>query len=429
MKTKNKVSLIFSASLLVLSLPIILTSCSLFETNVKNPNKTPWDSNSPNNNDNINNDNSSSLNSPEVMDKMQFISERSFSLKFTSYTSKNIGYGTGWIFAKDNSNIDTYYIATNLHVASFIANSGKSSYQLIRNESLNTYQYRLSTNTTFNEIHFGQMLTNKNGDIYAGTTNANASLQETQYIQKVNINNVSVAYTTFDMFNNMQLFNKFNVYNDEYVKNATQDLAILKVDFSKREYINNFRTKTDVIKKSLDAYDRNPTKFAKNYDYRNDKITIAGFPADKGSGKWTSSINMISNDIFQGLQLDRSLWSAFIEKNLNMDDVKRNYSLLNNISYITDNYASQMNVSLQVLFNNLDLQGGSSGSMAINEKNEVVGIYWGSYNYSNGAKLGAIDVFKNDINYYSGNNENIILKGYDTILDFTKHIKNTNISY
>lgn len=429
MKTNKKIFLVFGISLVSLSIPFYLTSCSLFSNKIDDKINQPQDKPSEDNNlppsDIIN----PTISDYEKINNMQFISERTFSLKFTSYESRNVGYGTGWIFGKDMLESNSYYIATNLHVASFIANGGKQTYEPIYNENLNTYEYKLTNNTKFNEIQFGQIIDDSDkNNIVVGTTKTEGLINETKYLQKINLDYVSIAYTTFDMFNNMQLYNEYNVYNDSFIKNATQDLAILKIDFSKIEYVNYFYDKKiDFIKKSLEAYDKNPTRFAKSYDYKKDKITIAGFPANEGLGKWSSSRGLISNNIIQGLKINRSSWKSFINNDINIEDIKKNYALLNNISYASNNYASQINVSLQSLFSNLNLQGGSSGSMAINEKNEVVGIYWGAYNFSNGTTLGAIDLFKNNINYYS-NGKNIILMPYDTIFNFSEKIKNTNIN-
>lgn len=430
MKIKKSKILLFGIPLLMASIAMITTSCSLFNFGNPNDNTNNKPNVLPNGNDVNNSSNNPLLSTDyEKINHMQFISERSFSLKFISNQSNNVGYGTGWIFAKDNSKQESYYIATNLHVASFIANGGKQLYEPSFNRNLNNYQYKNITNVKYNEIHFGQMFTmNQSNNIVAGTTMLNGNLNDTIYNQKVNINDVSIAYTTFNMFNQMKLFNEYNIYNDNFINNATQDLAVLKIDFSKRQYINPFGilNKNDTIKKSLDAYDRNPTRFANSYNFSKDKITVAGFPANQGSGKWTSSLNNIStNNPFVGLSMNRSGWHDYISQNIPISEIKEKYALLNNIPYVANGYASQINVSLQALFNNLNLEGGSSGSMAINEKNEVIGIYWGGYTLSNNSMLGGVDLFKNN-NIYNRNNQ-IVLNKYDTLFDFKTKVLNSNI--
>lgn len=115
---KKTITLVFSIT--AISIPIILTSCSSStksQTDVGNGlfalptygNETTDYSKTPNP---IIRDNNY-----QAKDQIQFISERTFSLKMISRPDDNggrsVGYGTGWLFAKDlspNSNNLTYYL-------------------------------------------------------------------------------------------------------------------------------------------------------------------------------------------------------------------------------------------------------------------------------------------------------------------------------
>lgn len=449
----NKKTITFVLSSIAISIPIVLTSCSSSSWQDKTSkdnlfslptygNETPDYSKTPN---------PVKKNNQQKKDPIQFISERTFSLKMISHPDvdgrRSVGYGTGWLFAKDQSlstNNLTYYLATNLHVGSILFNSGKKAYEY----DPTTRQYSLKTNQVFDEIQFGQVVSPLNGqtsifknNYKVGTRSDKLDYSKTYYTQMVDKSGIEFSYLTFDMFNKMKIQDKFKVYNEDIISNATQDLAILKIDFSKRKDIrpNSILTGTDPILKALKAYDDDPTVFATS-EYTNSSndfnITVGGFPFTKGimpnsgDGAWTTSksINNLSYDekMF-GTNFNRQNWNHNLPLHeQDMEKIKKEYILDSNIPFITNDYASYMNTSLQVLFANLNLAGGSSGSMAINQDNEVIGIYWGIYTkntYMNGlVNYGVVDLFINE----SNNND---VQKYNTISDFATKVKNTNLHY
>lgn len=450
MKTKHKY--IGSTLLLTLSLsiPILATSCASTSNSFNNIDlyKLPNYKN-VNPDYNITPNPQSEIKKYESIDHTQFISERTFSLKMVSEPDLNgtrsIGYGTGWLFAKDTNSELTYYLATNLHVAGILFNSGKKAYEY------DGKTYKLKENKIFNEIQFGQVITESgtNNEYTVGTTESKLNYSKTYYTQKVEKEAIEFSYLTFDMFNKMNLVDKDKVYNEKIIKNATQDLAILKIDFSKRSYIDS-KSKlynTDPILKSLNAYNANPTRFAST-EYKNNSyiqgsnldITVGGFPYEEslfsrdGNGAWKTSNSFDDEITYNGQMLGSNFSKKNWKQNIatsDMDLIKRNYILQSNIPFITNDYASYVNTSLQALFKNLNLSGGSSGSMAINNRNEVIGIYWGTYNsYSNNDFqpniLGAIDLFvnSNDKTSYGGL---LGVSKYNTISDFVARVENTNL--
>lgn len=446
-------------SSLSLSFPFILSSCSINSGNNFYNNidlyKLPTYSNTATANYNVTPNPQNKSENYENINNLKFISERTFSLKMVSKPNssgaRSIGYGTGWLFAKDMSskaNQLTYYLATNLHVGAILFNSNKVSYEY--NQSSNNYQ--LEKNLIFDEIQFGQVITNLNenySNYEIGTTETKLEVAETYYTQKVDKSAIEFSYLTFDMFNSMQLEDRYKIYNESIIKNATQDLAILKIDFSKRKYIDypiSPLKNKDPILKALNAYDANPTRFANKQEYsddlldlnnKNSKIIVGGFPFVKtyeqknsSGGAWTTS-NSLQNVLYSnteaGISFNKSDWKKGIYSN-DMDFIKKYYVINGNIPFITNDYASYTNTSLQFLFENLNLSGGSSGSMAINEKNEVVGIYWGTYYRIDGLigrTFGAIDSFINDGD--KQDKSGLTVKKYNTISDFVSKVNNTNL--
>lgn len=372
------------------------------------------------------------VNSPNP-NGMKYISERSFSLRFRNRTE--YGFGTGWLFAKDNStgnNGLTYYVATNLHVASFIQNSGQSIYTF--DEQSNSYKAK--TQSRFEALDIGQIGTWEGNNFIPGTNKAKLGAESTAYYEYFNLSSntsvspVTIAYESFDMFKNKNIINVDKIYGDSTVENGTLDLAILKIDFSKinsSPSIGSSVLKKSPTKEALKVFDSNPTRFStKEFDPKKDVVTVGGFPAAQtlvggATSNWNSASNTILYKEQDGARAISNLnWRDGISSETQNQYVKQNYSLKNLISYKKNEYASYLNVANQNLFYNMDLSGGSSGSMAINQNNEVVGIYWGTYTYNNGATYGVVDSFKN-------NKTTNTLIPYDLYTDFMAKIPMTGL--
>lgn len=381
--------------------------------------------------------------SPTNPSGVKFISERTMSLSFQTDRGDALT-GTGWIMSKVNDDVNDfrYYVGTNLHVASAINNMGKSAH---------TYKdgsYTLTTIPNFNSLYIGQIISkNVDGNKTYDVGVVSGKSTEFGYWNRLpitstndaNVSNVSVAWTTFDIFNNQQFADPYNIYNQTTIENATMDFAVLEINFDPDQYklinsptVENFNP----IQKMLENYTNNPTKFADKYK-DNEAITIGGFPIygsknNMPNAVWETAENIYSNERYYGLILNRSDWKSNIDET---DDnkIKKEYTLRLDIQYITDSYAGYRNVANQVLFSNLNLASGSSGSMAVNANNEVVGIYWGTYGATN-TTFGTIDLFKsfnwNKVTYeYKDLNKTYpVSYGYDIITSFNESFPNNSLT-
>lgn len=397
-------------------------------------------------------------------DNMQYISERTFSLKFTN--GSKFLLGTGWIFAKENDTTkpdnyydDIYYIATNLHVAAAIQNRNIKQYNFVSNKG---YFQDDEPNTNYNKLYLGAVSLDGEtiGTNYTLESNSNTYYNSyfdlTDDSKFINERNdypaVSIAYTPIDLFSNMQVKDLAWVYTREILNNATMDLAILRIDFSKIQTIKNNK----LVEQVLDSYNKKPTKFNVNYK-ANDPLTIAGFPLinenNYQAGKWSGIYNAEwykptyeDNNVTTGYKksignLRNSQWGNGIKESDRYGDnliekVIPEYVIKDHIGFDFNGYACYRNIAKQALFKNVLLTGGSSGSMAINSNNEIVGIYWGSYSNNSLIKeknIGAVDLFvnNNDVPYkYVDGNQNkteTILKPYNIFDDFVSYFPNTNL--
>lgn len=387
---------------------------------------------------------------------MKYISQRSFSLKFYEKSTGSYTYGTGWIFAKDNDDKDTptnycddtYYIATNLHVAAALQNRKKTAYEVSTAKSV--------TYVDYNQLLLG-VVSEDNG-VTSGTNytiESNTYTYYNSYIDLTDNDAVSIAYTTFDIFNNMNngqgLFDLTNSYHDNNIKNGTMDLAILKIDFSKIKPVAN---KTNsLVEQNIDAYIANPTTFAKDGYTENQSVTIAGYPYNKedgqtnGAGQWSSAYKSPARQLANKTNITNGYSASYTNKANNkwlngvLDQdkhsdelIRKNYVLSGDIAFNYNDYAGYRNLAKQAMFYNVLLTSGSSGSMAINDNNEVVGIYWGAYKTATDGSIGSIDSFVNNVVYktksdISWSTPNVtILEEYNIFDDFNNKIPNTNLN-
>lgn len=380
-------------------------------------------------------------------EQLKYISERSLSLKFR-FTSTSNGsqtltdvYGTGWIIGKSNSNNHTYYVATNMHVAGSLSLSSYSykDYKVVNN----SWNYTLQSMQTFLGLDVGIV---GSGKIVSGTvpelTNfgtSKPSLLKTDnefydgllaYINTPNgdgqpflkSDDIKIVYSGYQSFDN-QLYSDVSnsnlrfseTYNpNNYLYNPTSDIAILSIDFSpfyeagsggNAIFINNLA----IFKEFLDNYDLNPTKFASEFVPGED-IFVGGFPAASTtsgsvSPRW-SGVSYVKTEKSLRNGYEDSLVTQPKDSNgknvpmpefsaANNDEIKY-YGTMNGKDFF-----SFRNSATQAVAWGVDLKGGSSGSLAINSKNEVIGIYWGGLTYSmnNSSK----DYFSGRIDLLNGN--------------------------
>lgn len=393
---------------------------------------------------------------------MQYISERTFSLKFVEESSRKMMLGTGWIFAKENDAENTpsvyddiYYIATNLHVAGAIQNRNTNLFKYDSKQQRYIQNYDQDLN--YNKLYLGLVSTD---GINVGTNYTSEPNSTTHYDSFFNLEDnssytnttletypaVSVAYTPIDTFSSMQIKDQARVYWSDVLENATMDFAILRMDFSK------LQNSSELINNALDAYNYKPTTFSTKYT-DDTPVTIAGFPLKSedgtNAGKWNGSYNVIAYDLpYESTNVSTGYKKSVNNLNNKWDDgiintdwndmtkVKPQYVIKDHIAFSYNGYASYRNIAKQALFKDVYLTGGSSGSMAINSNYQVVGIYWGAYSnlgIVNEKYIGAVDLFVNDkdVQYkYIDGNENksiTVLKPYNIFDDFMAKFPNTNL--
>ncbi|KFB07859.1 DUF31 family putative serine protease [Malacoplasma iowae] len=357
-------------------------------------------------------------------EQLKYISERSLSLKFEfspidSNSTKTDVYGTGWIVGKDKSSEHKYYVATNMHVAGALSLSNYSykDYRVYNNSwYYNQIQKQTLTGLDIGIVGKGEKTSNNFSKLTSfGTTKPQETLINNNtydgilaYIKDPNSNdsvlksnNVSIVYSGYQSFNN-QLYKDVNNINlryneslnpNNYLYNPTSDIAILSIDFSpfydvgqngNAIFINN----VNVFKSFLDNYDKNPTKFASQYKPGED-VFVAGFPAatnvvNNVSPRWSGVSYVKTENLLKNGYEDSFVTQPNINGNnvplpdfsaANEDEIKY-YGNMNNKDFF-----SFRNSATQVVAWGVDLKGGSSGSVAINSKNEVIGIYWGGLTY------------------------------------------------
>lgn len=414
MKVSKFNSFKFIAVIGVASLSIpILSSCSLFTTNIPSTASSLY----------------KYMNSSS---QLEWISQRTMSLRFVARNG-SIGYGTGWIFGKNPNKVSSYYLATNLHVAAFLQNEGKTSY--VPNDRGG---YSAVTNNSYNSIEIGlvgqKTLDNKfvQGTSESLKTYKDGGIHYVSYVPRVHAN---IVYSANNFFPANKYKDPFYI-RGQYINNPTIDLALIEVNFQFANSLNGYSSK--ILTNFLNNYDLNPTRFAKlaGENYKN--LYIGGFPYDNdilnpkdpfiSNPKypiWVGLSNIDLAKVTSGLTLP-------VEKpnTPGLIPPYSNVALRNEIAFSTDNYSSYRNVGLQGLMNGIDIGGGSSGSMVVNGDNDVVGIYWGTYTISvSGAStvVGGFDYFYSDKSYnVKVNNTSTLCYSYDILEDIEQKIGRTN---
>lgn len=370
--------------------------------------------------------------------QIEWISKRSFSLKFVSSVSA-IGFGTGWIFGKNKDELDKYYIATNMHVASFLQNQNKIYQEASGNRFIN------KKGLEYSQIQLGIVGDKQiDGSISIGTDEPLRTVNDDgiHFITSIPVSNTKIVFSGFDVFNSSKDKNRFvdpfNIRGD-FINNAAIDLAIIEMDLSSnsRHPINNYSD--DIMDEFLDYYDDHETKFATTYGENfDDNIHLAGFPYDNevlnpssstiGSNKHKQPIWVGASDIKRS-QLISALSLTITKPGVLGDNpLATNQTANNEIVYVTDEFASYRNVALQGLFEGIDLGGGSSGSLVINDNYEVIGIYWGVYKLKVKGKtvdMGGIDYFITRMHSVNVNNKIITSWDYNILKEVQEKIGNS----
>ncbi|MDE5949813.1 MAG: DUF31 family protein [Malacoplasma sp.] len=331
-----------------------------------------------------------------------WISERTLSLRFVFKTNATMGTGsssvqsgTGWIYEADQ-NSNTFYIATNLHVANIVSfnNNEVISYET---NGYSADKYVLQYAYVGLDFNVNSEKNDFSNDVYYFKT----SLPE-------------IVYTTTTDSNYNNLFNNSQQKywgvgqngNKQNFPGAT-DIAILKYvinpDISTEVFSN--RDQDDVkinknfyiekFKNWISNYFDNPTKVYKEYvDNIKDELLsgylyMGGFPSKPDAFEnptstenisWLSFSNfkIIDNDSFSGFISSASFYEN--EKQYESNVPIAFYSNSNKSDYTKYNYLSIGYLSLI----EADSFSGASGSPIVinhNGEYEIAGIYWGSISF------------------------------------------------
>ncbi|MDE5545388.1 MAG: DUF31 family protein [Malacoplasma sp.] len=339
-------------------------------------------------------------------DASYWISERTLSLRFVFKSSNNtdsdsssVQSGTGWIYEADKST-NTFYIATNLHVANIISfnNNSVTSYE---NDSYSTNTYKIEQAYVGLDFNVNQSKNDFSNDLYYFQTSIPEIVYTTTSDNNFNnqFNNSDQKYWGIGKNNSPQNFpGASDIAILKYVINPTSSTTVFsnrtqttESIFNKNEYIQKFQN-------WISNYFNNPTKIYKDYvdNIKNElldgSLYMGGFPNKPGAfGEGASSTENISWLSFSNFKIinDNNFEgfissASFYEKK---EESKQNipipfYSSTNKSDYAKYNYLSIGYLSLI----EADSFSGASGSPIVikyNGEYEIAGIYWGSISFKN----------------------------------------------
>lgn len=394
-------------------------------------------------------------------DAMKYISERTLSLNFnfvdsSSKTGRAV-YGTGWIFNKEKDS-NTYYIATNIHVAAALTYSGK---KISDDEDFTNYKLESSFVSYTN---------------YQGTSgspsyeSSNLMSVQTQIPEIVYLADIKTIDSSF-----AKGYSSSSLVSTGYENSI--DFAILKYDFSsttlealssRNKFLNN-----DFSTWLKNGYDSNPTQFLStpisnlssessnlketsiNENFFTDKYYMGGYPNVGGSSSanidWVGLSNFpiatpkggVDSLISPSNYLKYASGMYQTKSHENSENPNK-YNEENKIDYYeNNNQVKYINVGLNGLFDASSI-GGASGSMVIakttdstldstraTESFKVIGIYWGSEVFSEQTQsklVGAGSLLNvSEYKIHERNSAGVVTStttypGYDIFSDATKAI-------
>lgn len=342
--------------------------------------------------------------------QLEYISQRTFSLEFDTISMSNGGEykinGTGWIMAKQ-PNTENYFIATNIHVASVVQNQGKT-WQYVENNQVKT-----SVGNTIIQSKLGFITPTINN---FETDRSNDISPVRNY---VNVSTPKIVYDATEGWSNV----RYNESNSQsfIVKNPTSDFAVLEYNFDNIE--NN-----SPLKNFLKYFDNNPTKFANTYvtsDYSKDTNVyfMGGFPIKEMSQGDSESCWIGLSDLKSS--------SYFYNGNfISQSDDPSGAAPQNSLQYYkSDSQKWFWNISKDLTFIYASMGGGSSGSMVINQNDEVVGIYWGEIDFSNNESYAPVDLLRSSsFTFEDDNNVSQTFPSIDLIDGFVQKMHSKNIT-
>lgn len=378
----------------------------------------------------------------------EYISERSLALQFifqdsTNSSLRNYVGGTGWIINKD-SNSDTYYIATNLHVASVLTYQNK-----------NIYSYEKGTSDEYGTIV----------QCLVGYVNSDVGKNSSSNYTSTNMITVPTPTIAYEAFNDFTSYPKIDgtsptSYNgsNHASYSPSADFAILKYDFSNlvnNSSLNYQNSSTDVSNFEnwlKNGYDAEPTKFLDKpiqdvNKWQDLRYSMGGFPGNGQSDALAANNNYLEQswESFSNFTLRNSETTGYGNAgDVYSDASKGTYT--DPIVWVNDDsdpswtnsagqpiyFSGYVNIAYEAVLNQYS-RNGASGSMLITYLDNtpyVVGIYWGTttFNDSNNTslELGTADFFNTNTNgsYNSTNfsGYNLIQSSYTYILNSDKNL-------
>lgn len=350
-------------------------------------------------------------------ENLEWISKRTLSLRFSLLDEKMqkhvLKFGTGWILNKVNDleNDYKYYVATNIHVANSLnkLNETTERYEEVSEGKIEKIgsQKLLGFAFNFSKPNANTLLKDDNGNLIILEDNTYINLQLNN---RENQKNVKISYTATNnnIIDNTIGTNPINAFVDPYTNNIVQnpaiDFAILEIDF--KDVLEKKNLQGYTVRNFFDEYQKYPTKFAstKDFDF-SDSYYIGGYVQNNEIIKkqtrptWIGLNNISFNytNLYQGVVY----YDKFSEQKFENDNVKKQIKPMNGIDFVTNENNEftywYKNVASQILIEGGNVGGGSSGSLVCNSKNEVVGIYWGTYSFVSKEgfdySYGAIDLF------------------------------------
>lgn len=382
----------------------------------------------------------------EASTATQWISERTLSLRFSYTVTSSNGskssyyeYGTGWVYYADEST-NTFYIATNLHVAGIVSLVNKTVKDVLTTSSFPWGQRTSTITQTYTDLSsyvgFAQNLTGEEDN----------SAQIAYY----SVDNPEIVYTTVTDESFNSTFNSTsNQYygvlgNSLYGFDGISDIAILKytlnptssttVDFSNYNYYKlTTPTSSEAItnfKNWISTYFDNPTKIYRGYmenissEYTS-SLSMAGYPAYNIETKQSSSSGTIAWLPYSNFSI-HTTYSPISEIGLKSqsqtyysEPIKYMPDSKTTSSSVSDNYYMSIGLLSEIT---ADSYSGASGSAVVanfgtslNPDYQIVGIYWGAITYSSSVSYGAMTWFAT--NNYSISSSDIVSYNLTNTMD------------
>lgn len=374
----------------------------------------------------------------ELYDFVQSLNIAIKQLPERSYT--NLSFGTGWIFdyaTNSNSNLNTYYIASNIHVydSSYAFNLQTNSgvnitiNVPISQESVNYINYYISQplgsnknyTNNFNvpvlnlyEYWYGIGINKDNIQenlipIGAYSKDGNAPISKKKYDMNIKISGNNIFDTTYYLYStetNYPIEETFlNVDVDN--ENPTTDFGLMKANIDPSEIVSKGQTTESKrifsnLRNIFDVNNNNNVKANSSYINKLNKLLSLIDQNQQRTQQFKnlflfadekdiSSNSLISIAGFPAIESHNSMGNRLIQAGFNTNSISASLALKDtlhqnqifatrrNIEYnINGKFGySKYNSSTDWQLQDVNLKPGSSGSFAMTNDYKILGIYWG----------------------------------------------------